>query len=253
MAQVAYKIDLIDSDYKSNSLGSGRLLKSFLGEFSKSVLEKNVKILEEIRHLPIVLSEKGSYSAIGSALHELTPYVWSEYSLKIEVKNPEEISKQKKEKNRYVDFWCMEKDGKFEVWFEAKYAGFNIGKNASWECSKEFTETIGDVLKQLQTLKKSNEEQISDNVFRVALLNNVVSYIKKQKSDDADIQAAPKYIHKQVVEATKSCAKSLRIKEENVHILTSVLDLHTFDGWEELGYYECPYVLLHMIVLEGLK
>lgn len=46
---ISYSIDLIDSDYKSDSLGSGRSLKSFLGAFSKSVLEKNAKILEGLK------------------------------------------------------------------------------------------------------------------------------------------------------------------------------------------------------------
>ncbi|HIV48599.1 hypothetical protein [uncultured Helicobacter sp.] len=253
MAKIAYEIDFIDSDYKSDSFkgGAGRSLKSFLRDFGAGVLEKNVKILEGTGTFPIVLSERDSYSAIGSALHDLTPYVGSECSVKL---RPKTYGEQEKQKDCYVDFWCMEKDGKFEVWLEAKIVGYNIGKTAKWECNADLTNTLKNALEQLQTLKKSNATKISDNnVFRVALLNNVVYYTKNQKSDDADIEAAPKYIHKQVVEATKSCAKNLRIKEENVHILTSVLDLHTFESWEELGYYECPYVLLHTIVLEGLK
>lgn len=184
-------------------------------------------------------------------MHELTPYVQSEVSLKREIKNPEDMTKSKTD--RYVDFWCMDKDSKFEIWLEAKYVGFNIGKGASWECGTNLINTLKDALEQLKTLKSSNAEQITENtnIFRIALLNNVVYYSKRQKSDDADIEAAPKYIHKAVAEVARSCAKSLRV--DNVHILTGVLDLRTFTDWEKLGYYECPYVLQHMIVLEGLK
>ena len=251
---ISYSIDFIDSDYKSDNFegGAGRSLKSFLRDFGNSVLEKNVKILEGVGALPIVLSEKSSYSSIGSALHDLTPYVQSEVSLKKEIKNPEDATKSKTD--RYVDFWCMDKKKGFEIWLEAKLAGFNIGKGANWECGADLVNTLKDALDQLKTLKNSNAEQTSENanVFRIALLNNVVYYTKGQKSDDADIEAAPKYIHKAVAEAARNCAKSLRIKGD-VHILTSVLDLHTFTGWEDLGYYECPYVLLHMVVFEGLK
>lgn len=55
---ISYSIDLIDSDYKSDSLGSGRSLKRFLGAFSKSVLEKMQKSLRELESCPSRLARK---------------------------------------------------------------------------------------------------------------------------------------------------------------------------------------------------
>lgn len=119
----------------------------------------------------------------------------------------------------------MDKKKSFEIWLEAKLAGFNIGKGANWECGADLINTLKGALDQLETLKNTNAKQAFENanVFRIALLNNVVYYTKGQKSDDVVIKAAPKYIHKAVAEAARGI-------KGDVHILTSVLDLHTFIG-----------------------
>lgn len=106
---------LIDSDYKVNSFEkqAGQQFRQFFRDFSARVFAKNVDMLE-IGEFPLAHSENSSYAAIGSALHDLTPYVCSEYSLKIKGKNSRE-NKENAEKIALSTFgvWIKRKALKY--------------------------------------------------------------------------------------------------------------------------------------------
>ena len=240
---------LIDSDYKVNSFEkqAGQQFRQFFRDFSARVFAKNVDMLE-IGEFPLAHSENSSYAAIGSALHDLTPYVCSEYSLKIKGKNSQE-NKENAEKNRSIDFWCMDKTQSFEVWLEVKKVWFKISVRANWDFDSDCKKSITGALGQIENIKQSDIEQISrKNVFRVALFINP-AYCNAELKPDNDIESIPQTIHEQFVKAAREIAKDLGIRD-NLNVLTSVLDLRDMQDWHIYEGEYLPYVLLHAIVLE---
>lgn len=269
---------LIETDYKPRSLPKGAAFKRIFQDFSHSIFEKNIHMLhlrDESGYLgefPILYSENSSYSAIGAALHEITPYVYSECSIKHKDKagiesDTESIQKQA-DKNGSVDFWCYVKDGApkdaLEIWIEAKRIDFNIGKRAEWQFHKYAKDCITDALKKLQRIQSESVGAMSDNILRVALLINPVWCKKDQQSNEDTIRAKTglnetnqdrilTHIQKTLTQTTKEITKDLGIQGD-VNILTSVLDFKDSQEWHI--YKDGEYlhsILLHAIVLEGLE
>lgn len=241
---------LIDSDYKANSFKNqaGQQLKQFFRDFSARVFAKNIDMLE-ISEFPLAYSENSSYAAIGSALHDLTPYVCSEYSLKVKDKDLGQSEENTKEKSRSIDFWCMDKTQSFEVWLEVKKLWFNISVRANWEFDSYCRGYIADALRQIENIKQSDIGQLArKNVFRVALFINP-AYCNAERKPDNNIESIPQTIHEQFVSATQEIAKELGI-QDNLNVLTSVLDLRDMQEWHIYKADYQPYVLLHAIVLE---
>ena len=250
---------LIDSDYKVNSFEkqAGKQFKQFFKDFSTKIFAKNIAMLnpkDQKDHwyrgeFPLSYSENSSYAAIGSALHDLTPYVCSEYSLKIKGKNSQENKENTQEQSRSIDFWCMDKTQSFEAWLEVKKVWFSISKRAKRDFDSYCRKYIKGALGQIENIKQSDIEQISrKNVFRVALFINP-AYCNAELKPDNDIESIPQTIHKQFVKAAREIAKDLGIRD-NLNVLTSVLDLRDMQDWHIYEGEYLPYVLLHAIVLE---
>lgn len=243
---------LIDSDYKVNSFEkqAGQQFRQFFRDFSARVFAKNVDMLE-IGEFPLSYSENSSYAAIGSALHDLTPYVCSEYSLKIKEKASQQSEENTQEQNRSIDFWCMDKTQSFEAWLEVKKVWFSISKRAKRDFDSYCRKYIKGALGQIENIKQSDIGQLArKNVFRVALFINPACCDKSQMLDSSDSESAPKYIHEQFVSVSQKIAKEELGIRDNLNVLTSVLDLRDMQDWHIYEGEYLPYVLLHAIVLE---
>lgn len=239
------KIQWLDSYYKSDSFlnESGSLFKSFFTEFCKQAFAVNLKAQEGLGYFPIAFEEKDARASISYALHSLTPYVLSENSIKYKKKIKGEA--QKEDKSGRVDFWCAEKDFKFEAYIESKKIWLNINE----ESNKRELANKSDIKKafdQITRLKsagvdKEGVKYTSGVVFKVALFQIPIVYHPRFKPEKADLESAPKCLEGLLVD---------KIKEfKNAGLLLSALDMRPFGDWE--GEKECnPFNTLAAVVMQ---
>ena len=186
---------LIDTHYKSDNFAKGRAFKAFFDEFCQNVFETNLAMLQDLELFPIAYSENNAYASIAHALHQLTPYAWSEAYINYKDKKSENLGKaQSKDKWRFVDFWCMDSKKEFELWIEAKRLWLNIGKNSQWDFDSVACERIKNALGQIYNIKDAKPEQIADTSLKLALFTIPVSCAISQISEESDIKNAPKIV-----------------------------------------------------------
>lgn len=235
---------LLDTYYKSDSFENGRMFKQFFKEMSEQAFALNLNIYQDLGEFPLVYNENNAYSSLSYALHSLTPYVQSEVPITHKTKQIKGQALQNENKNGRVDFWCMEKDWKFEVWLESKKLWLNIGTSAKWEFDKSCKSLIGDVLSQIKRLKEAGvdkkEHKYTDGaVFKVALLQIPIVYNSKFKPIDEEIESAPKYLEELLAGYLKN----------EMGLLLNVLDMRPFGGEEIEG--ECnPFNVLAVVVTQ---
>lgn len=112
----------------------------------------------------MMFEEKNAYASIGYALYSLTSYVFSENPIKYKTKIKGESEKQDK-----MDFWCAEKDFKFEAYIESKKLWLNIG-NVKWEFGKSYNILIKKAFEQIKRLKSAGVDKRVANTQRVQFL-----------------------------------------------------------------------------------
>ncbi len=247
-----YQYTLIDTHYQADNFTKGRAFKKFFDEFCKNVFEINLAMFEDIGEFPIAYNENNAYASIGTALHTLTPYAWSEAQINYKGKkhkNDTENSADKpddKEKWRFVDFWCMNANKEFEVWIEAKRLWLNIGKNSQWQFDSIAYKRIENALLQIDNIKKAKPYQIAkDTNFKVALFTISLSCAASQMPDDKDIKQAPKAVADLLAEFIDN--------RRNMGVLCAVLNLDAQGKKEvETIYFNefTPYFALAAVVLE---
>ncbi|WP_416825823.1 hypothetical protein [Helicobacter ganmani] len=142
---------------------------------------------------PMMFEEKNAYASVGYALYSLTSYVFSENPIKYKTKIKGESEKQDK-----MDFWCAEKDFKFEAYIESKKLWLNIG-NVKWEFGKSCNILIKKAFEQIKRLKSAGVDKKSSKytegaVFKVVLFQIPIVYHPKFKPEDTDLESAPKHL-----------------------------------------------------------
>ena len=238
------EIELLDSYYKSDSFKNGRMFKSFFVEFCKQSFAVNLEAQKGLGLFPIMFEEQNAYASIGYALHSLTPYVFSENLIKYQTKIKGEP--EKRDKNGRVDFWCAEKNFKFEAYIESKKLWLNIGKNAKWQLDSACETRIDEAISQIKRLKSAGVDKATSKytegaVFKVALFQIPIVYNYKQRPNDEDIESAPKYLESLLLKRLS--------KVKNVGLLLGVLDMRPFGGEENEG--ECnPFNILAVAVTQ---
>lgn len=236
------EILLLDSYYKSDSFPNGRLFKTFFVEFCEQAFAVNLEVQKGLGFFPMMFEERNAYASIGYALHSLTPYVFSENPIKYKVKVKGEAQKQ--DKNGLVDFWCAEKDFKFEAYIESKKIWLKISTNAKWEFDKSCNTLIGSAFGQIKRLKsagvdKEDTKSTKGAVFKVALFQIPIVYHPNFKPEEADLESAPKHLENLLADKLKN----------NMGLLLSVLDMRPFGEWE--GEAECnPFNVLAAVVMQ---
>lgn len=231
------EILLLDSYYKSDSFQNGRMFKSFFVKFCKQAFAVNLEAQKGLGIFPIMFEERNAYASIGYVLHSLTPYVFSENPIKYKTKAKSELEKQ--DRNGLVDFWCAEKDFKFEAYIESKKIWLKISTNAKWEFDKSCNALIGSAFEQIKRLKSAGVDKAMSAVFKVALFQIPIVYHPKFKPEEADLESAPKHLESLLAEKLKN----------NMGLLLSVLDMRPFGGLE--GEVECnPFNALAAVVMQ---
>ena len=230
-----YQYTLIDTHYQADNFTKGRAFKKFFDEFCQNVFEINLAMFEDIGEFPIAYNENNAYASIGTALHTLTPYAWSEAQINYKDKkhkNDTENSAKadEKEKWRFVDFWCMNANKEFEVWIEAKRLWLNIGKNAQGQL----------IISKKQNLIKSPKTRIFKSLYLPYLCR--VRQVKCLMIKD--IKQAPKAVADLLAEFIDN--------RRNMGVLCAVLNLDTQGKKEvETIYFNefTPYFALAAVVL----
>ena len=234
------EINLLDLHYKSDSFINGRMFKRFFKEMSEQAFAVNLEAQKGLGFFPMMFEEKNAYASIGYALHSLTPYVLSENPIKYKTK----IKGESEDKNGFVDFWCAEKDFKFEAYMESKKLWLKISTNAKWEFDKSCNTLIDSAFDQIKRLKSAGVDKATSRytegaVFKVALFQIPIVYHPKFKPEEVDLESAPKHLEKLLADKLKN----------NMGLLLSVLDMRPFGNWE--GEAECnPFNVLAVVVIQ---
>lgn len=240
------EIELFDSYYKSDSFKNGRMFKSFFVEFCERAFAVNLEAQKGLGFFPMMFEEQNAYASIGYALHSLTPYVFSENPIKYKTRAKGEAEKQ--DKNGRVDFWCAEKNFKFEAYIESKKLWLNIGKNARWQLDSGCETRINEAISQIKRLKSAGVDKVTSKytegaVFKVALFQIPIVYSYKFKPEGSDLESAPKHLENLLNDSVQKHFK------DNVGLLLNVLDMRPFGGEEIEG--ECnPFNVLAVVVTQ---
>lgn len=232
----------LDSHYKKANLKQSDDFEDFFKDFCEQAFALNLNIYQDLGVFPLVWNENNAYSSISYALHTLTPYVQSEVVISHKIKQVK--GQVAEDKNGRVDFWCMEKDWKFEAWLESKKLWLNIGTSAKWEFDKNCRYLIDEVFFQIKRLKSAGVDKKANKyaegvVFKVALLQIPIVYNSKHKPSNEEIESAPKYLESLLAEYL----------ENKMGLLLGALDMRPFGGDEVEG--ECnPYNILAAVVIQ---
>ena len=243
-----YKYYLIDTHYKSDSIstkggGGGRSLKKFYDEFCQYVFDINVK------HFPLVHNEESNKATIAIALSRLTPYVISEYGADCRGVDLGERLKNR----RRIDFWCSEKNQKYDIWIEFKHLYFNVAKRARKEFNARNKERIKEALGQIQDIEKlKKKKRLSEwNDFKLALFSVNVYCKKSSLPSDEELKDAPQY----VLDSLKETVTEFLGDKKQFGVLCAVLDLCTSIGTNQEDIYHIytkdeymPFILLCGVV-----
>ncbi|TLD87263.1 hypothetical protein [Helicobacter sp. MIT 05-5294] len=233
----------LDSYYKSDSFEQGRLFKQFFKSFCEQAFALNLNIYQDLGGFPIAFDEQNAYSSISYALHTLTPYAQSEVPILHKAKRIKGEVSLTEHQNGRVDFWCMEKERKFETWLESKKLWLNIGTK-EWQFTKSCEYLIDNVFGQIKRLKNAGVDKKANKyaegaVFKVALLQIPIVYNSKHKPSNEEIESAPKYLESLLAEYL----------ENKMGLLLGALDMRPFGGDEVEG--ECnPYNILAAVVIQ---
>ncbi len=250
-----YKYYLIDTHYKSDSIstkggGGGRSLKKFYDEFCQYVFDINLTYIDDVKHFPLVHNEESNKATIAIALSCLTPYVISEYGA--DCKDVDLGERQKS--RRRIDFWCSEKNQKYDIWIEFKHLYFNVAKRATWEFDARNKECIKEALEQIQDIEKlKKKKRLSEwNDFKLALFSVNVYCKKSSLPSDEELKDAPQY----VLDSLKETVTEFLGAKKQFGVLCSVLDLSPSIGTNEEDTYHIytkdeymPFVLLCGVVV----
>lgn len=250
-----YKYYLIDTHYKSDSIstkgdGGGRSLKKFYDEFCQYVFDINLTYIDDVKHFPLVHNEESNKATIAIALSRLTPYVISEYGADCRGVDLGERLKNR----RRIDFWCSEKNQKYDIWIEFKHLYFNVAKRARKEFNARNKERIKEALGQIQDIEKLKKQgRVSEwNDFKLALFSVNVYCKKSEIPSDKKIKKAPQYVLDSLKELV---AETLGAKKQ-FGVLCAVLDLCTSIGTNQEDIYHIytkdeymPFILLCGVVV----
>ena len=164
-------------------------------------------MLQDTGYCPIAYTEKSTYSSIAHALHSITPYGWSECSFSYTDKKDKKAQKsdedsstndsqEKKDKARFVHFWCMDSKKEFELWIEAKRIWLNIGTNTKKEFTERVKSRIKETIKQIRIIKEAKPYQDAKEAnLKIALFTINASCATTQIPSDKDIDSIPKILN----------------------------------------------------------
>jgi len=178
-----------ETRYKSNSIENGRIAKSFFKRFSSNVFNQAYKYVTKIKELtgddelPLLFGERNLYSTIAVAIDKITPLHLSEWSFN---KNGEstELNKQ-----RIVDFWCLNKDGAtgrpINYFLEIKTGYYCLTSRSQDEVTTSVRKRIDDLISQLSDLKVIKPDWNEfDNIYIGAIV--IYNYHNGQDFYDED-------------------------------------------------------------------
>lgn len=128
--------------FRADSINHGRLTRDFFETMTENVFNQSYRYWKEYRDLvkcgevPLLHGERNLYSIFASAINSISPIHLSEWSFNKSDRTSTPKSKSdKSDKNRRVDFWCLNRDSA-----NGKRINYFIEIKKTWYCLSEGTQ-----------------------------------------------------------------------------------------------------------------
>ena len=241
---------LLSSHFTKESLKGNEnynKIKSFFDDVSKDIFTSHITIYKDVGELPFIYSEKAGYATITSSLSKLSPYVISEYPFDCKDNN-----KVENKSTRFVDFWYMDKNTRFEAYIESK----QVYQSLQDITNLQNNETIKNGLKQIYDLQNIKAHTFSDCQTIGLMLLSLCFYAP------STLKERP--IFKTLQQETLNCLENYIDNRRYMGILCSGVDISSeieksqknelkLDCFRDYGYYEMPYLMLVGFIVEMPK
>lgn len=177
-------LDIVVDDrfFSSDVIHNGRKAKAFFKKMSENVFNcgddyaRYIKEIAGVEELQLLFSERNLYSTFAVAIDKITKLHLSEWAF------TNEVDVKKIDKQRVVDFWCLNKEGKsgqpINYFLELKQGYYCLTSQSKEGITERLSTQVKEVSKQLKELKDIKPDWNEfDNVYiGVILIHN---YYKK--------------------------------------------------------------------------